>query len=116
MRLPRFWFTIRRTMIAVAIVAVGMGVFEARRRWTTVSSAYRTKALYLGLQEGLEEENARTADRAPWFAKASSPDSPETAVTQYRRRAEQYRLLKRKYEQAARCPWLSFEPDPRHQG
>jgi hypothetical protein len=48
MRFPRL--TVRRLMIVVAIVAVGLGSIEARRRWSHLASEYRAKAMCLGIQ------------------------------------------------------------------
>jgi hypothetical protein len=112
MPIPRVRFTVRRMMVAVAIVAAVAGAAAASRRWSVLASAYHVKALYLGLQADLEEENARTADAAIWFARASDPDRPERAAPRYRRRAEFYSLLRGKYERAARYPFLPVAPDP----
>ncbi len=60
----------------------------------------------------MEEENARTAGAALWFARASDPDRPERAAPRYKQRAEFYSRLREKYDRAARYPWLPVAPDP----
>jgi len=39
MRLPRMRLTVRRTMIAVAIVGLGLGAETARKRWSYLDQA-----------------------------------------------------------------------------
>lgn len=41
MRLPQARFTVRRLMIAVILVAVVLGAFEAGRRWERAESSHQ---------------------------------------------------------------------------
>ena len=112
MRLPRVRFTVRRLMVATAIAAGLAGGVASSRRWCGAGVGISREVAYLGLQAGMEEENARTAGVAIWFDRASDPDRPERAAPRYRRRAEFYGRLRAKYERAARYPWLPRPPRP----
>jgi hypothetical protein len=82
MRLPRM--TTRRWMVAVAVAAVLMGA--SHLAW--LNWVYQVAAL----THGVEEEAADAAMN--------------------RKTAEYHAALRRKYEHAARYPWLPVKADP----
>jgi hypothetical protein len=89
MRLPRVRFTVRRMMVAVAVLSLLIG-------W--------------GIESGRREGRFRTAARVHWLASfGRAPDGPgqvtEAGLRWHDRMAE-------KYDRAARYPWLPVEPDP----
>jgi hypothetical protein len=121
---PRF--TVRRLMVAVAIV----GVASALGVMTWRSSVYRSLAARHSQHEegmrreveGLEENLVNAPGR---IAKArEAGDAEEEAawlrgVAQWQEKLTPYRLeiqksgrLREKYQRAARYPWLPLEPDP----
>jgi hypothetical protein len=100
MHLPRVRFTIRRLMIAVAVVAVMIRADEMRRRWTTFSAKgaeYRQRAGFLWSKaNALATISPDDLDQPPRILELS----------------EYYRDLAEKYERAAARPWLTVAPDP----
>ncbi len=86
MPFPRVRFTLRRMMIAVAIVAILLGLAEMTRRRR---AAFREKSTAIRWSEYVEGHGKRR---------------PEIA--------EHYRRMAEKYERAARYPWLPVAPDP----
>jgi hypothetical protein len=122
MKLPRPRFTVRRLMLAVAIVALLAG---AERLWR------RSRAFsYLADEHGLRYDYWREEglDHATGAAKHRDLAiiGDEESRQQHRRLAVQegeiaadlaktaayHERLWRKYEHAARYPWLPVEPDP----
>ncbi len=85
MRLPRVRFTLRRMMIAVAILAISMA---AALRWFDLHSRARAYAFWAAV--------------SPMNIKGPKGE----------RMAMHYDLLRLKYERAARYPWLPVAPDP----
>jgi hypothetical protein len=85
MWLPRVRFTVRRMMVAVAVLAISMA---AGLRWFDLRSRARAYA----------------------FWAAVSPVSFKGPKGE--RLATHYDLLRLKYEWAARYPWLPVAPDP----
>jgi hypothetical protein len=107
MRLPRVQFTVRRMMIAVAVVAILLGVGPLRRR----SASYHRKALEHARLVGVSKENAkvqRTAGR----------DHPEirplmeASAAELEGMAEWHSDLAEKYSRAASRPWETMPLDP----
>jgi len=110
MRRPRFRFSVRRLMIAVAIVGAVLGAdrITSTRRAEYAKQAeeyerllgvlsfvreYGFLSCYYGLEKFPRMYNARTAPRhAAWVA--------------------YYEGQHRKYERAARYPWWPVAPDP----
>ena len=84
--MPRFQFTVRRMMVAVAIVGVVLGGAEMIRRRRTDFIVRSTQWRW--------SENVALRGRAP------------VRFVYYSRR------LAEKYEHAARYPWLPVAPDP----
>ena len=134
--MPRFRFTVRRMMIAVAGIALLFGAETLRRR----SDSYRARAAYHGHEEEMQQyllnggfrvsttptEKAtftrmkptpkataagRFADEAPERQAASQGflvESLDRSTLEERR--ARHASLKAKYERAARYPWLPVAP------
>ena len=102
MRLPRVRFTVRRMMVAVAVVAVAaliQGGEFLRRRSHDYAARADNYAVELTLG-GAEE---------PW-----PPITAEEIISEQRKaeRLRYYSAMEQKYRHAARRPWLPVEPDP----
>jgi hypothetical protein len=91
MRSPRVRFTVRGLMVAVAAAAILIGAETMRRR----SERFRGMAERFGLLE--------RACRLFYWGPDTPVDNPK---------AFYYADLRRKYERAARRPWLPVAPDP----
>ena len=100
MRLPRPRFTVRRLMVAVAIVGVLLGAslgLQRRRGWLQgLSERHQVRAQLCEVNKFIGE-----IDRKPaaWIAKNHA-------------RFEHHLAMMRKYERAARYPWLPVTPNP----
>jgi hypothetical protein len=139
MRLPRLQFTVRRMMIVVAIAAVALGANELRRRkdrydslrstheWrgrSSISSAEFHASTAAANEREVERLRAAVRSRnhasrpeAEAVAQITSNIEGAAAIEraaerQFRARARFHELLRKKYERAARYPWLVVEPDP----
>ncbi len=101
MPLPRVRFTVRRLMVAVAIVAAVLAGLEAlrmrRAEFQRVSVLHRRHLLTLGRWELLDP----VAQRADEEAQARGDP-----------RKSWHLHLADKYRRAARYPWLPVAPDP----
>jgi hypothetical protein len=82
MQLPRPRFSLRRMMVAVAIVGVVFGVLVRAARFQQVSDYHRGRIILI------------------------SPPDPRVHVTLY------HMQMANKYSYAARHPWLPVTPDP----
>jgi hypothetical protein len=130
MPLPRVRFTVRRLMIAVAIVALILGAELTRRRsvqFRLLARSYAAAAEFdglilgggtttFGLHDGQIREN-RGGSSIRILADEGTIEFTIDAALAYdadrlRRRAEYHGLLRRKYDRAARHPWLPVEPVP----
>lgn len=94
MRLPRPRFTVRRMMLAVALLAVLLGADKLRQQ----SAQYRERAEECAIYE---------TDSRGVLMDEGDPDRRVFLA----REAEYYSRLKAKYERAARYPWLPVKPD-----
>jgi hypothetical protein len=119
-RRPRV--TVRRLMLAVAIVAIafgGWGAWVRYRAIVTLSEGYQKRATYFSAfasfsdREALEyevvaAEKKKTPDPYPGMTleRLARGGASERKVGDY------YRALAKKYQQAARAPWIPIEPDP----
>jgi hypothetical protein len=111
MRLPRVRFTVRRLMIAVAIVALALGIFAECVRLSRKSASFRTQAeACSGIEETLRMIIAASGPDTPVDV-SPGPGMPSRRFTAMVV-AEHQAALKLKYERAARRPWLPVEPDP----
>jgi hypothetical protein len=114
MQMPRFRFTVRRMMVAVAFA----GLVLAPAAWGI---------RLLGYAEGFRRQSARmqARERRDFMACRYWRDAAETnralgvAAEKERANAAHFERLagycgslSRKYERAARYPWLPVEPDP----
>jgi hypothetical protein len=98
MRLPRF--TVRRLMVAVAIVGVLLAAvlgLERRREWLRrLSQRHESRAMVCDMEKLIGAMNRQPAT---WLANRQA-------------RLEYHKSLARKYRQAASHPWLPVAPDP----
>lgn len=124
MRMPRF--TIRRMMVGVAVVAVLVWSVIEARRLHRLSKYYRERAQSAANGEiGQQRVIADRAKTIRWCQEAlpTAPPQAREAIKQVIRANERdmarrpvgiayYVELKRKYERAARYPWLPVANDP----
>jgi hypothetical protein len=110
MRLPRM--TTRRWMVAVAVIGllVGGGVRLKRRRDYFLSLA-RSHA------QKMPSSTAEGKALRSRFGSTSGMGGEETVLLsrdfdRMMNRADHHSALRRKYEHAARYPWLPVEPEP----
>jgi regulator of PEP synthase PpsR (kinase-PPPase family) len=113
--MPRFRFTIRRMMIAVAVVAVLITAEKLRQ----VRRDRLRKAAEYAVEEASWMDDAlkvETMTRKPKSltdaASRKRVVELEEVVTNYRLSGDRSGKLKQIYEKAARYPWLPVEPDP----
>jgi hypothetical protein len=99
MRLPRPRFTVRRLMVAVAIVGLGLGWIEVRRKQFTSMALDH----YRKFREPCDEEG---------FGVSSTPPISEERRVVLRERDAYHQAMCDKYHQAARDPWLPVTHDP----
>jgi hypothetical protein len=129
MRLPRLRFTVRRLMLVVALVGAGMWGVKlwrlSREHAGRARSAWASEGFYRLVNERslknairCEELAARMPYEDPirrdWFAVSMQQlalESREDAV-KWLAKAGHYAASARKYERAARYPWLPVEPEP----
>jgi hypothetical protein len=96
--LPRF--TVRRLMVAVAIVALGVAAVRLTLSMAALSDDYQRRAL---------SHRIKVADDV--FLMLRSPDDPRAGAWLQRRKA--YRgAMAEKWNRAALFPWLPVAPDP----
>ena len=97
MRVPRVRFTVRRMMVAVAVVALVLGGVLRALDLARRSAEYRRKATEA---EKHEKRLVSYSKRYPERAKRLRALSGDWAS------------VKEKYHRAARYPWLPVAPDP----
>ena len=108
MRVPRVRFTVRRMMVAVAVVAAVLAVSPFPQRYAN----YHRKALEHARLAGVSRENTKV-QLAAW------PEHPEVralldaSAAEWERLAAWHADLAQKYSHAASCPWESVPLDPR---
>jgi hypothetical protein len=106
MKRPRF--TVRRLMVAVAIVGVGAGFSAMRQRAAArqgraaghAAHAAELRAAVANWRGGNVRLINITREQAEAIAKRSE------------RSAAHHEAMRRKWEEADRSPWLPVEPDP----
>ena len=136
MRLPRVRFTIRRMMVAVAVLAMLISADQLHRR----STRYRKMASLFGQLETASRDRQRTAERSSlqrseraksWVAGwgpfnddqhrasvvAQTKDWIEAGylrqeATVYAAEADWYSQSRQQYEHAASYPWEPLAPHP----
>lgn len=104
--MPRARFTVRMLMVAVAVAGVICSGIELRRR----------SRLYACAARKWEERDILSQDLMHAFAHPDRPEVAEICRREYdanARLAEFEGKLRRKYERAARYPWLRVEAHSR---
>jgi hypothetical protein len=134
MRLPRLRFTIRWMMVVVAIVALALGSTLwglkmrrlARSYALRASTAKQAETNYRGLETkvtravreielGQKMIEPRPVREEPRFASIALDHQMRRALglaAYLKRLGDHHATLRRKYERAARYPWLTIEPGP----
>ncbi len=102
MRLPRVRFTVRRMMVAVAIVALLLAWMQMQKRMVELRKSYEFQSALHGGEEVVEREGGLFI-RFRGGRREVKPNA---------RRAAYHAAMRRKYERAARYPWLPVAPDP----
>jgi hypothetical protein len=106
MRRPRVRFTVRRMMVAVAIMAVFFGAADGLRRRR---ESFGQQAKRFARKASDEYNASMSVGRHATFG----PSPLEMRISQaHYQLADHYSALKEKYERAASAPWLPVEPDP----
>jgi hypothetical protein len=103
MRVTRVRFTVRRMMVAVAVMAVVLSAADQlrRRRESFVQRAEESK------------RRVSAAYRDEQSARVGNPfDFDPRTTTAYSQWAEHHSAMREKYERAAASPWLFVGPDP----
>ena len=110
MPIPRPRFTVRRLMIAVAILALLMGGALKFREWRRFAATYRAKAQeHADVESMLRSIAAIDGDASPVDI-SLAPNTP-TKRFPIRDVADHEARLRRKYERAASRPWFPISPD-----
>jgi hypothetical protein len=102
MALRHVRFTMRRMMVAVAVMAVVMGTVEGLRRRR---ESFRRRAIECRQRVSaaiIDEQSARISNRFNHDVRTG---------TAYNQLVEHYDKLRVKYEQAAARPWWIVSPD-----
>jgi hypothetical protein len=110
MRLPRLRFSVRRMMVAVAVVALliyGNGVRQHRLSLAALCESADRGVRHTGASYRLEDE-IETLRTVAFGTPARTPAEIEGR----RRRSAHWIALKQKYDRAALIPWLPVSPDP----
>lgn len=105
MRLTPPRITVRWLMITVAVVATLIGSVQLIRRRGQF-------LLHATFHESQERKFQRDIDSPPPGRASMSLATREEHERHDQARVSYHRDLGRKYEQAARYPWLTIEPDP----
>jgi hypothetical protein len=103
MRWPRPRFTVRRLMLAVAILAIGFGAIKWVAEMRARSSAYRRRAIEFERRTLRRSSLVRTADGRL----VDRFDNENTWLGD-----DWARRMAAKYERLSYDPWLTAEPDP----
>jgi hypothetical protein len=125
MKLTHVQFTVRRMMVAVAVVAMGLGIRAQIVHWNTLARSYEIRAARLDrLVKSLWKPYA-VLSHEQWLADCRAVDEvnrkggrtwgpdrygPEPAFA--RRMAEHLDMIAKKYHRLASQPWWPVEPDP----
>lgn len=110
MRLPLF--RIRTMMVVVAAIATAIGCAREVIRLSRLSWSYRGRAdtcayLERSMQRDIQDiDTGRLAPRED-FSQAEIDDMAKL----FRKRIPYFRAMSRKYDYAARHPWLPVAPD-----
>jgi hypothetical protein len=102
--LTRVRFTVRTVMVAVAVVAIGLGVYDTGCRWTS----HRKRCL----KAVAAHEWAAEMFRGRLHNNASAFYPTEADLRWAKLRAEYHERMARRWAQAATRPWEPVAPDP----
>jgi hypothetical protein len=96
--MPRIRFTVRRLMLAVAVVAIIIAAVFWTQRLMVLRKVYLGKAAAYAYYEGIAKQEThkrlgRDGSGYPFYP-------------------EYFTAMRAKYEHAAQCPWLPIAPDP----
>ena len=111
MRLLRLRISVRLLMAIVAVVAATLGGFVEYRRLNRIAAEYRAKAEeHAGVERTLRTVVEQTGPKSP----VDISPGPGLRSRRFTAKAvaDLEARLVRKYERAARYPWLSVAPDP----
>ncbi len=112
LRFPRLRFTIRRLMVIVAIVSLIFSWVVTVRN-SREAELRRSLAAYHAREEEMALRAAALHKLEPDFISfLEHGRSSEAIVSHLLQHAANEAKLKRKYEKAARYPWLPVAPDP----
>jgi hypothetical protein len=103
MRWPRPRFTVRRLMIAIAILALGLGTGSWVARMRARSAAYWQRAVYFNVHTCMDGSSVKTTDGRWVFSCETEND---------RRQDKWARGMAAKYLRLSYYPWLNAELDP----
>jgi hypothetical protein len=110
MRLPRFRFTVRRVMVAVAVLGLLFGVEMIRRRWK-----YK---LLMANYHASEEMRMRLLLSGGWITETDEAGKRQKLRIgrnierePVRRRLMYHVVMGDRYQRAARRPWLAVASD-----
>ena len=101
-------------MVAVALVAIALGVVtlvRRRERFLRLASESSLRSAYAETTMGHFDHATTRRVAAAMEGTSRTEQEWEAILTSDRRRALHYDRLRRKYERAARYPWLVVEPD-----
>jgi hypothetical protein len=104
MRVPRVRFTVRRMMVAVAVIAIattlGINLYRRSQRFRRIAAEFVIK------------EDMATEWNPPGTTLVRNAPPGEIGLEAKPRNAAYYTLMRMKYERYARRPWLLTTPDP----
>jgi hypothetical protein len=106
MRLPRMRFTVRDSMVAVAILAVALGTVAGLRGRRESFERRARMFAQKASDEIMAEQDYRTSQPGSNFGY-----DPRSTTAHYEL-IDYYDSLREKYKQAAARPWLPVAPDP----
>lgn len=117
MKLPKVRFTVRGVMIAVAAVGLLMGVWREGPILLQRRADYSERARSFTF---LAEQDRGLLRDTPYILRGLTDSAAdreyraylEAGMLELRARADYLRAMGRKYERAARFPWLPVAPDP----
>jgi hypothetical protein len=111
MRLSRPRFTIRLMMVLVAVAALALSVGVTRRRMANLSFTYLARATEYQSKAEVARVSALESEYLSQHGRTPDPKYAQRGIG-YRRLSAFYLTMKRKYERAATQPWLPIAPDP----
>jgi hypothetical protein len=118
MQVPRARFSIRRIVIAIAIVAVAIAGAQTYRRWLDYKKRFRAYAAYESFlreeylwQQSLDDPQLELCGMVKWDKEDIRRFKAESARFD-RENLDYFHRMSEKYALAMTHPWLPVEPDP----